>query len=157
MKGWGWTLETRDWGVTLTVRHWNTYNSSSTIIKHTCTLNTACKHLYMQWQKLSRYLSRGLESKANVCHRTSLLHLSENHLLRVLENALLLLVRPFILWTGKACWWRKVATKGYTNWDRPPITKYMVHDTENLTFSTDYRADNLQVASQLSAYICADN
>ena len=32
-----------------------------------------------------------------------------------------------------------------------------VHDTENLTFSADYRADNLQVAAQPSTYVHADN
>ena len=32
-----------------------------------------------------------------------------------------------------------------------------VHDTEKLTFSADYRADNLQVAAQPSTYVHVDN
>ena len=37
------------------------------------------------------------------------------------------------------------------------LRRCTVHDTENLTFSADYRTGNLHIAVQPSAYVCTDN
>ena len=44
---------------------------------------------------------------------------------------------------GGERWWVSVAVS--------------VHDTENLTFSADYRVGDLEIAAQPSAYVCTDN